>query len=286
MVKSLDGKYRTNTLLVKARGEPERAIQDYQGLHFLDLTIAAPQAQTTLVSNAGVDGQLQQGPVIFGSRTAIANFYLETNDEIDFEGKCHSLWNQFFKRDSMRIRQSNDIGICFYGIPKPFEITHISYLDKTFSIEFDIPSAYRHSVVRSSDFPIDLNTAEDLISPNMNLPFDQLNYTNLTGDFKIFNPSDFAIQPYEQRHEINITISGGTGKPVLTNTNTGEVFNYQKNLSDTDILILQGVHPLLNGNPCEIDTNHGSIDLIKRWNQFSLTGYTGSVSFDFPFIYN
>lgn len=281
----LDGRYRSNTLLLKQDGEDEAAIQDYRGLHFLDLTLSSPQIQTNFKSNSGIDGQVQQGPILFGSRTATANFYLEVADEVDYETRCHELWNRFFRRGLVRVRQSNDIAICFYGIPKPFEITHISYLDKTFSIEFDIPSAYRYSVARSTDFPVNIESTEDLISNNMNLPSTQLKFTCAAGDFKIFNPSDFAIQPYEQNHELNI-IFKGSGMPYLTNNDTGDVFNYQKSLTGSDSLILKGVHPFLNGDPCEIDTNHGSINLIRGYNNFNLSGFAGTVTFDFPFIYN
>ena len=279
-----NGKYRVNTLLIKPNSEDEFAIQDYGGLHFLDLKISSPQTQTTLVSNSGIDGQQQQGPILYGSRTATANFFLETLDEIDFETKCHELYNKFFHRQLMRIRQTNDIARCFYGIAKPFDITHISYLDKTFSIEFDIPSAYLYSVVRSGDFPVDIKKNPYVLSNNLNLPFEDLNYTQHEGSFKIFNPSDLDIQPYEQNHELNI-IFKGSGNPMLTNKDTGDSFSYLKSVNSSDELILKGVHPFLNGEPCEVDTNHGSINLKKGWNSFSLTGFTGTAAFDFPFIY-
>lgn len=279
-----NGKFRVNTLLLKPNNEDEFAIQDYHGLHFLDLKISSPQTKTTLISNTGVDGQQQQGPILYDSRTATANFFLETSDEIDFEAKCHELYNKFFHRKLIRVRQSNDIARCFYGITKPFDITAIGYLDKTFSVEFDIPSAYLYSVARSSDFPIDTKKEPYVLSNNLNLPFEDLNYTKAQGSFKIFNPSDFDIQPYEQNHELNI-IFEGNGSPVLTNSDTGDIFQFNGSLINTDKLILKGVHPFLNGNACEINTNHGSINLQKGWNNFSLTGFTGTVTFDFPFIY-
>ncbi|PMD70253.1 hypothetical protein CBP76_07105 [Companilactobacillus nuruki] len=279
-----NGKYRVNTLLLKPNNEEEFAIQDYHGLHFLDLKISSPQTQTTFISNSGIDGQQQQGPILYGARTATANFYLEVIDEVDFETKCHELYNKFFHRQLTRVRQTNDIARCFYGIAKPFDITHISYLDKTFSVEFDIPSAYLYSVIRSSDFPVDIKKNPYVLSNNLNLPFEDLNYTQHEGSFKIFNPSDFDIQPYEQNHELNIRLKGN-GNPTLINKDTGYSFSYNKQLIESDTLILKGVHPFLNGNPCEIDTNHGSIILQKGWNNFSLTGFTGTASFDFPFIY-
>lgn len=279
-----NGKYEVNTLLIKPNNSNEFAIQDYRGLHFLDLTVGSPQTQTSLISNQGVDGQRQQGPILYGSRTAKANFYLEVTDEVAYETRCHELYNKFFHREMVRVRQTNDIGRCFYGIAKPFDITHISYLDKTFSVEFDIPSAYLYSVVRSSDFPVNIDKNPYLLSNNLNLPFDDLKYTQANGTFKIFNPSDVDIQPYEQNHELNILFKGN-GAPTLTNTDTGDSFSFNDSLIETDKLILKGVHPFLNGAACEINTNHGSVNLVKGWNNFSLTGLTGTVTFDFPFIY-
>lgn len=285
MVKDINGRYRTNTLLIKQNNQNELAIQDYRGLHFLDLNISSPQTKSNLISNFGIDGQVQNGPILYGSRTATANFYLETNDVSEFENVTHEIYNKFFSRGLMRVRQSDDIARCFYGIPKPFEFSHVGVLDSTFSIEFDIPSAYLYSVIRSSQFPINANDAEDLINTNLNLPGTDLKYESSPGDFSIYNPSDFEIEPYEQNHELNITFRNGTGSPQLVNNETVETFRYQGNMQKSDVLVLKGVHPFLNDSACEIDTNHGSIDLLKGKNNFSLTGYTGTVSFDFPFIY-
>lgn len=285
MSRNLQNRFRVNTLLIKSSNKNEFAIQDYRGLHFLDLKISAPQSQTNLIDRAGIDGQIQRGPILFGSRTATANFYLEINDVSEFENVAHTIYNKLFSRNIMRVRQSDDIARCFYGIPKPFEFSRIGVLDSTFSVEFDIPSAYMYSVVRSSQFPIDIKNSKDLINTNLNLPSTDLTYESPPGDFSIYNPSDFDIQPYEQDHELNIIFKGGSGSPLIINNETGDTFHYQGNLKEDDELVLQGVHPFLNGVACEIDTDHGSVDLIKGNNSFSMTGYTGTVSFDFPFIY-
>ena len=41
----------------------------------------------------------------------------------------------------------------------------------------------------------------------------------------------------------------------LTNTTTGDVFEYTKPITSKQTLILQGVHPILNGQRVGIDTN-------------------------------
>ncbi|MCO6542131.1 MAG: phage tail family protein [Lactobacillus sp.] len=286
MVKSLKGNYRSNTLFLKKQDEDEFSIQDYRGLHFLDLTISSPQSQSNFVSYAGTDGAQQRGPVLFGPRTATANFFLETDDEISFAAKAHEVWQKFYSRTLLRLRQSISPGICVYGIAKSFDFTHLSYFDKSFSIQLDLPSGYRYSVLRSTDFPLDVkDNVQDGLNIGMNLPMEELKYTHSKDNFKIFNPSDFDIQPYEQKHDLNI-IFKGSGSPTLKNKDTGDVFSYNKALSANDTLVLNGVHPMLNGKPCEIDTNHGDVQLVRKsWNHFSLTGFTGTVTFDFPFLY-
>ncbi|RHW46079.1 hypothetical protein DS832_06940 [Bombilactobacillus bombi] len=286
MVKNLKGRYRSNTLFVKKQDEDEFPIQDYNGLHFLDLTLASPQTQPNFVSYSGTDGSQQRGPILFGARTATANFFLETDDEVSFTAKAHDIWQKFYSRTLMRLRQSISPGICVYTVAKGFDFTHLSYFDKSFSIQFDMPSGYRYSVLRSTDFPLDVkDNNQDGIDIGMNLPMEELKYTHSNGEFKIFNPSDFDIQPYEQHHDLNI-IFKGTGSPTLENNDTGDIFSYNKTLISSDSLVLNGVHPMLNGNPCEIDTNHGDIQLVRKsWNHFSLTGFSGTVTFDFPFLY-
>ena len=286
MVQNLRGKYRSNTLFVKKQDEEEFKIQDYRGLHFLDFTISSPQTQPNFVTYAGSDGSQQRGPILFGARTATVNFFLETNDEISFEAKAHEIWEKFYSRTLLRLRQSNSPGTCVYGVAKGFDFTHLSYFDKSFSIQFDLPSGYRYSVLRSTEFPLNVDdNIQDAVGIDMNLPMEELEYTHSNGEFKIYNPSDFDIQPYEQHHDLNV-IFKGTGSPTLENKDTGDIFSYNKTLTANDSLVLNGVHPLLNGNPCEIDTNHGDIQLVRKsWNNFSLTGFTGTVTFDFPFLY-
>ncbi|GEO59576.1 phage tail domain-containing protein [Companilactobacillus bobalius] len=278
-----DGHYRQNSLLIKSDGQNEFEISNYHDLIFTRLIVGSPQTAPNLKTNAGVDGQVQTGPVLYTSRTAKADFLLRVDDGIDLESRFHEFYNKFFNRGLVRVRQSYDIGRCFYGIPKPFSYTDVGFYDKTFSVEFDIPSAYMYSVARSTDFPID-PSKEDLISNNLNLSTTDLNYTHSQGTFKIFNPSDFDIQPYEQNHELNI-IFKGSGSPSLTNITTQDVFSMNSNIFSNDSLVLKGVHPLLNGDSCEIETNHGHINLKKGWNDFSLAGFSGTVTFDFPFIY-
>jgi len=284
LVKRLNGQYRNNTLLVKPKGEDEYAVAGYRGLHFIRMTISSPQPEATLKANIGVDGQIQQGPILYTSRTAKADFWLEVKDGVDLEGRLHEIYNKFFNRELIRLRQTYDIGRCVYGIPKPFSYTDFGFYDKTFSIEFDIPSAYMYSIARSTDFPLDVDKAVDLVSTSMNLPETDFSYTHTNGVFKIYNPSDFDIQPYEQNHELNINFVG-SGSPNLTNTDTGDLFQLTRSISNADSLILKGVHPFLNGEACEIDTNHGHINLKKGWNNFNLTGFSGTATFDFPFIY-
>lgn len=283
MPKRLNGRYRQDSLLLKNDGEDEFEISNYQGLHFARLTVSSPQPQTNFKTNTGIDGQIQQGPIIYASRTAKADFWIEVSDGTDLESKFHEFYNKFFNRGLVRVRQSYDIGRCFYGIPKPFSYTDIGFYDKSFSVEFEIPSAYMYSVVRSTDFPIDINK-EDLITDNLSLSSTNISYTHYAGSFKIYNPSDFDIQPYEQNHELDILFKG-SGTPILTNNDTSDTFQMNQSISSNDSLILKGVHPFLNGAACEINTNHGHINLQKGWNSFNLSGFNGTVTFDFPFIY-
>lgn len=189
MGKLLNGKYPDNTLLVKPRDAPEFEIRDYRGLQFLQMNVNAPQTQSNFINLQGIDGSFQQGPVLFGARTATINFFMEVDDGIDFDAKIHEVWNMFYSRTLVRLRQSDMPGICVYGIVKPFEVTHISRFDKSFSIEFDLPSGYRYSVLRSTDFPINVkDNIHDGANIGMNLPMEELKYTHPSGEFKIFNP--------------------------------------------------------------------------------------------------
>ncbi|UTB76491.1 hypothetical protein A4W74_07210 [Latilactobacillus curvatus] len=257
---------------------------EMDGLHFLDLRVDAPQTRTNLQSNDYQDGSRQQGPILFGARTVAANFYFEANDLHDFELATQEIWRRLYSRNLIELRWSRMPGIKMAVIAKPFEQTRLNWGDMKFTVEFDMPSGYRQSLVKSDQLQFIYD--EELSQIGMNLPNgEDLHYRFKQTRFKVYNPSDVVIDPYWQKHDLDIIIKG-QGTPTMTNltNNYGIVLN--RALTANDTLIWHGVHPLLNGASCERATNHGHLQLEKGWNDISITGLSNiDVTFSFLFLY-
>ncbi len=257
---------------------------EMDGLHFLDLRVDAPQTRTNLQSNDYQDGSRQQGPILFGARTVAPDFYFEANDLHDFELATQEIWRRLYSRNLIELRWSRMPGIKMAVIAKPFEQTRLNWGDMKFTVEFDMPSGYRQSLVKSDQLQFIYD--EELSQIGMNLPNgEDLHYRFKQTHFKVYNPSDVVIDPYWQKHDLDIIIKG-QGTPTMTNltNNYGIVLN--RALTANDTLIWHGVHPLLNGASCERATNHGHLQLEKGWNDISITGLSNiDVTFSFLFLY-
>lgn len=257
---------------------------EMDGLHFLGLRVDAPQTRTNLQSNDYQDGSRQQGPILFGTRTVAADFYFEANDLHDFELATQEIWRRLYSRNLIELRWSRMPGIKMAVIAKPFEQTRLNWGDMKFTVEFDMPAGYRQSLVKSDQLQFIYD--EELSQIGMNLPNgEDLHYRFKQTRFKVYNPSDVVIDPYWQKHDLDIIIKG-QGTPTITNltNNYGIILNRALTVNDT--LIWHGVRPLLNGASCERATNHGHLQLEKGWNDISITGLSNiDVTFSFPFLY-
>ncbi|GKT04469.1 phage tail domain-containing protein [Furfurilactobacillus entadae] len=266
-------------LYIQKRGQPEVAVSDVSGLHFTGLTLQSPQPiENTLSAVAGVDGQLMQGPISFGPRTATIGFYFETNGEYDFQLACHEAWKMLFSRSLIRFRDNREPGLVMYGAVKPFDISRISYYDMTYSPEFELLFPFRQTIQ-----PSDKLTSPEI---GLNLLVDEMPpYHFTTTDFEVFNPSDIDIQPWEQCHALTITLKG-SGTPKIENETTGENFELRRSISDGDVLCINGVSPILNGTTIDKDTNHGTLILVQGKNHIVVTGCSNiDITFSFPFLY-
>lgn len=257
---------------------------EMSGLHFLELRTTAPQTRTNLQTNDFQDGSRQQGPILFGSRTVAADFYFEATDLYDFELASQEIWRRLYSRNLIELRWSRMPGIKMLVIAKPFETTRLNWGDMKFTVEFDMPSGYRQSLVKSDQLQFIYD--EELSQIGMNLPNgEDLHYRFKQTRFKVYNPSDLVIDPYYQRHDLDIIIRG-QGTPTITNLTNNYGITLNRALTANDTLIWNGVRPLLNGTTCERASNHGHLQIEKGWNDISVTGLSNiDITFSFPFLY-
>lgn len=271
-------------LYVKAGNDAEIEVSAViNGLEFLgDST--SPNLLNTYQQNTGVDGQTLVA-ANFDKSTVNANFYLRYKSYYDFMLAKHEVYRLFSNRRSLRIRTDAEPALVKYVVATPFDITPTEDFanDSKFTIPFDNPSGYKYSLARSDE----ISTDNEAVQMGMYLPTNKdLSYHFTGTSFQVFNPSDIAIQPYEQRHDLRITIKFSGSSLTLANTTNGTSWSYKNAAAKSDIIILDGINTTLNGAAASVNTDYGNISLNTGWNSISVTGATEvDITFSFPFIY-
>lgn len=245
----------------------------------------SPVLTNTYLDNTGTDGSTIAYSS-FDKNTVSAKFWLHFGDWYDFKLVVHEVYRLFMTKQLIRIRTDAEPAIVKYVRTMPFEITPIEdgAHDALFTIPFDNPSGYKYSLARSNN----LYTYDaELWQLGMNLPNgEDLNYHFTTTSFRVYNASDIAIDPYYQRHDLQIICKFSGNSLKLTNTTNGTEWEYQKAATKTDAIVKDGIHTTLNGEPASGNTDFCDIILDPGWNDISATGATDiDITFSFPFIY-
>jgi hypothetical protein len=116
-------------------------------------------------------------------------------------------------------------------------------------------------------------TAEDLV------------YTHTSSSFRIFNAGGIPINPREL--PLVITFTGASANLKISNNTTGEAWQYTGTTTASDTMRLDGIRSTKNGLSIFRNTNRKLITLATGWNDFVITGASGSftITFDHRFYY-
>jgi hypothetical protein len=219
----------------------------------------------------------------FGKLIFTANFIMRSHDYYDQKLTRHAIYQLFGDRGMVRIRTNVDLQKVMFGRPVSFDIKFVNdgSVDSLFSIQFEIPSGYKYSRARSD--AIDSET----VSFGMNFELtDTPVYKHTATNFKIYNPSDIAIDPYYQHHDLALLIKFSGNSYQITNKTNGTSYKYNKAIKSSDNLILNGLATTLNGQSDSLNSDFGYLKLEKGWNDIMVSGATShETTFSFPFIY-
>ncbi|MGM7635631.1 phage tail family protein [Bacillus sp. Hm123] len=109
-------------------------------------------------------------------------------------------------------------------------------------------------------------------------------YIHSTNNFAVFNDSDVPIDP--RNKEIVIELKGMLVNPSIINSTTGDEWSWTGSAAKDDVIKLDGIRSLKNGQSIFKDTNKKLISLVPGWNYFEISGATDfTISFDFRFYY-
>lgn len=271
-------------LLLKIGNDPEFNIADkVQGLKYLGDN-PTPVINNSFLDVSGVDGSQFQFTT-FSRYQVPAKFLLRFDDWQDFKLAKHQFYRLFAQRKEIRMRTDVESSIVRFVYPNLPEIApaedgaHYSL----FTMNFDNPSGYRYSLYRS-------NAVYDF--SNDSLQFGELgidekpNYHFTSNTFRVYNPSDIAIDPFGQKHDLKVVCKFSGSSMKLLNTTNGSEWEYKKSSSGNDSIILDGINTTLNGDPASVNTDYGNLILDTGWNGFTVSGASSvDITFSFPFIY-
>ncbi|PSL42123.1 tail protein [Planomicrobium soli] len=113
-------------------------------------------------------------------------------------------------------------------------------------------------------------------------------YVHNTATFSIYNAGNLEVDPRESKLIIKLTSSTATASDLrITNSTTGEMWQYKGFFQSGDIITVDGVQARRNGLNIVKNTNLALISIAPGINQFKIEGITGGfeISFEFPFLY-
>ncbi|MFZ7936210.1 phage tail family protein [Bacillus thuringiensis] len=114
---------------------------------------------------------------------------------------------------------------------------------------------------------------------------EDMHYKFQNTSFRVYNAGVVAINPKEM--PLAIRVYGVTQNLSIINRTTGDVWKYTGETTASDVIELIGVRSLKNGGSIFGKTNYKLINISPGWNEFVISGVTGSfkIEFDFRFYY-
>ena len=260
----------------------ETVLTDIPGLRFLDFDEEKPEVRANTLEVKGKDGVLIGTPS-YAPFQLILRFYYAGSDVEDYNLLKQKLRSILFRKDVFYVHHSDRPGIKYACYTEDNSITDIYDRYGTFEVTFNVYKGYSESL--KSTVNIDFLTDDFQFEQGV-ITGENIKYEHTTPRFRIWNGGE-DIDPLDHRLVIKITCDAPNGI-FLTNHMTNETFRYYGAISKSNPLILNGVHPIMNGNRVGIDSNWEWITLVSGFNHIEIDGIGMnfvSCEFEFDFIY-
>ena len=289
--------------ITKMNGDGFR-LSDY-GMHVRDFIVSAPEIESHYEYVDGRNGNIDMGAV-FTNRSIVVPFYFKGADYQDVALARDELFSlvvdsePFYVRELRRIKyhpghifEECDDGSYdnMYAGGKRYKVRMASAFDieQMFTygmgeIPFEtVGLPYAESIGTTADIAKNgLRDSDELWSYGMGLSYDEEThkYTHNTNTFRIYNAGNVELHPFEQY--LKITIANATKGYKLTNTTTGDAFEYTGTTSGS--IVLDGPNVTVNSLQALRDTNRKFLTLAPGWNMFT-QNQAREVKFDTRFYY-
>lgn len=271
-------------LYIKKKGQAEFCLSDkLPSVSLLELKMSAPQITPSYQQVQGSDGQLLQ-TVAYNSSTANVSLFVRNDNYSEYLLTKNALQSELYTREPIRLRASDEPAKAMWVLANPSDINTVGKSDDAqVSFSFTVISGTRLTPFNSDE----LEDNKDKLQFGMNLDLDNLpKYQFTDRQFTVFNPSDVVIDPYIQNHTLVIKIKGNGDDVTVTNNTNGTSFTVDESITDSDVLVMDGVTLSLNGETGAVSTDFGNLTLERGNNDITITGLSDqSVTFSFPFLY-
>jgi hypothetical protein len=268
-----------NTVIQRLNGAIYN-LEDY-GITTRDFAISSPNSRPNSEVIEGRHGAVGLG-LVYDVRKINASFYMKAVDYDDYALLRDEVFRIFRTDEPFYVTESRNPGKRWLvKIESPFTIDQQG-LYGFFDVEFIADNPFAESLGTTLD-PLTFDT--ELWQIGQGVIDDGLVYTHNTSTFRIYNIGDTTVNP--RQHPLVITYTGASTNLKIKNVTTGEEWAYTGTTSASDTVKLDGIRSTKNGLSIFRDANRKVISLAPGWNDFVLTGASGSftVSFDFRFYY-
>ena len=244
-------------------------ITDIPNLRFLDFEEEGVEVQANTLEVKGTDGVLL-GPTTFGPFNLVLNFSFKGEDKRDLRLLKQKLRNLFFRREPYYIWHSDMPGKKYAVYCESNENEDLTNSFATFKVTFVVYKGYSESIDDTSQFS--LSNGRWQFESGI-LATSDVHYSHDHTAFRIYNGSSDTVNPI-MRHNFKLIIHAAAPKGLkITNTTTGDVFEYKEPLNYANELVINGVHPFLNRKQrVGKYTNFEWITLAPGYNQIVITG--------------
>jgi len=269
-----------NVIITRLNGATY-SLADY-GIKTLEFVVDAPTPRTVTEEIEGRDG-LVELDTTYDARKIRASFYFRSFDGPDFPLLRNEIFRMFASRESFYVIDDREPGKRWRVKADGFSVEQLMANKGRFDVEFTALSPFAESIGTTLD-PLTFDSELWQIGQGL-AGEDDMIYTHSTPSFKIYNAGDVTIDP--RVLPLTITFTGASTNLTITNTTTGDTWQYTGTTQAGDTITLDGVRSLKNGLSIFGQTNRKLITLAPGWNSFVINGQSGqfSISFDFRFYY-
>ncbi|MDQ1003961.1 phage-related protein [Neobacillus niacini] len=248
------------------------------GIKTLDFIVSSPEYRTQYEEIDGADGVIDLGTTI-GARILTGKFQFTAHDLLDYPLLRNEIFRIFSSKESFYLIDERESGkrweVKCNTVFKPEQILHYGFFD----LDFICGKGYAESIGTTLD-PLTFDS--ELWQTGQGLTLDETMYTHSTSTFQIYNAADgVTIDP--RTIPLTIAFQGASTNLKIKNVTNGDEWAYTGTSNIGDEIKLDGIRSTKNGLTIFRNTNHKIITLAPGYNDFQLTGTSGSFTISFAF---